>query len=88
MTTTMIEREIEVASELGLHARPAAAFAQAAARFASSVTVVKGDREADGKSVLMVLTLDVRCGDRIRIRVSGPDAQRALDELSGMVETP
>ncbi len=74
-----------MAGELGLHARPAAEFARSASRFASEVRVAKGGREADAKSVLLVLTLDVRRGDRVRLSASGPDAESAVEELARLV---
>lgn len=82
------EREVEVLDELGLHTRPAASFAEAAARFASEVRVAHGGREVDAKSVLLVLTLDVRQGDHIRLRATGPDAPDAVDALAALVAGP
>jgi phosphotransferase system HPr (HPr) family protein len=88
MRATTIEREVEVTGELGLHARPAAEFAKAAGRYTSDIRIAKGDREVDAKSVLLVLTLDVRRGDRVRLRAEGPDTARALDELARLVTAP
>jgi phosphotransferase system HPr (HPr) family protein len=87
-SNSALERAVEVPGVAGLHARPAAAFAEAAARFEADVTVSKGDREVDAKSVLLVLTLDVRQGDRIRLRAHGSDAARALDELAAIAGAP
>jgi phosphotransferase system HPr (HPr) family protein len=86
MSIVVVEREVEVANELGLHARPAADFAKTAAGFASDIRVGKGGREADAKSVLLLLTLDVRLGDRICLRATGPDAASAVDELARLME--
>jgi phosphocarrier protein HPr len=80
-----VERDVEVAGELGLHARPAAAFADAAARFAAKVTVERDGREVDAKSVLLLLTLDVRQGDHIHLRADGPDESEAVDALTHLV---
>ena len=85
---TLVETEVEVSGELGLHARPAAEFAAAAARYNADVRLVKGEREVDAKSVLLVLTLDVRHGDRVRLRARGEDADRAVEELSRLVGAP
>jgi len=88
MRTLTAEREVEVADELGLHARPAAEFAKAAARFSADVRVAKGEREVDATSVLLVLTLDVRQGDVVRLRASGPEATAAVEELARLVGSP
>lgn len=78
-------REVTVTSATGLHARPAADFAATAARFDADVQAVKADRSVDAKSVLLLLTLDVRYGDTLVIDASGPDASRAVDALCALV---
>ena len=65
----------------GLHARPAALFVQLAKRFASDITVTKGRRRVDGKSIMGILTLAVETGAQVRITAKGPDAQEAVDRL-------
>ena len=80
--------EVEVTGAHGLHARPAAAFAERAARFASSVTLAKDSREVDAKSVLLVLTLDVRQGDRVVVSATGVDAMDAVRELTEVLRAP
>ncbi|MGI8941136.1 MAG: HPr family phosphocarrier protein [Actinomycetota bacterium] len=82
----MPERDVTLDNEVGLHARPAAVFSKAAARFESAVTVVKSDEEANAKSVLSVLKLDIRKGDSVTIRAEGSDEQEALSELVKLVE--
>lgn len=77
----MAEKDIIVASEEGLHARPAALFVQTAKRFASDVRVIKAGREANAKSPLSLLGLDAKKGDRITIRAEGEDAEAAVDAL-------
>lgn len=82
------EREVEVASELGLHARPAATFAEAAAGYRAMITVAKNGSEVDARSLLLLLTLDVRRGDRLVIRGTGEDAAEAVDRLAGLLVEP
>jgi len=81
----MPEHDVTLNNEVGLHARPAAVFSKAAARFTSSVTVVKSGEEANAKSVLSVLKLDIQKGDTVTIRADGPDEQEALAELLKLV---
>ncbi|HWL65115.1 MAG TPA: HPr family phosphocarrier protein [Actinomycetota bacterium] len=82
----MPERNVTLENEVGLHARPAAVFSKAAARFSSSVTVVKSGAEGNAKSVLSVLKLDIQKGDSVTIRADGPDEEEALTELVKLVE--
>ncbi len=59
--------ELTLRNASGLHARPAAFFVQAAARFTSKITVENLDRATrpvDAKSILMVLTTGVGRGQR------------------------
>lgn len=85
----MAERRVRVESEVGLHARPAALFVQAASRTPLEVTVAKGGGEAvNAKSILSILALDVRQGDEIVIAADGPDAEAVVDELARVAGAP
>ena len=64
-------------SELGLHARPAGQFVVLASRFASEISVGRGEDWVDGRSVLSLLSLAASRGTKLRIRAVGPDAQAA-----------
>jgi phosphocarrier protein HPr len=81
------ENEVTLNNDVGLHARPAAVFAKTAARFNADVTVTKGDGQANAKSIMSVLKLDVKQGDRITIATQGEDADDALRELVELVES-
>ncbi|MQA84966.1 MAG: HPr family phosphocarrier protein [Streptosporangiales bacterium] len=84
----MAVRRITVAAEVGLHARPAALFVRAAGKAPGEVTVAKGVGEpVNAKSILAVLSLDVRNGDEITVRVEGDQAGQVLDELVRLAET-
>lgn len=79
------ERETTVGPEEGLHARPAAQFVKAAKQFSSDIVVVKGDREANAKSSLKIMTLGAKKGDSITIRAEGEDAEEAVDALAELI---
>lgn len=84
----MPQRTVAVASRVGLHARPASLFAQAAAASGASVTIAKGDgAPVDASSILMVMTLGAGHGDPVTLTVDGPEADRVLDELAVLLET-
>ena len=83
----MPEREVELTNEVGLHARPAAVFSKAAAGFSADVTVAKGGQEANAKSIMAVLKLDVKKGDSVTIATEGDDAEKALEELVTLLES-
>ncbi|HUH06766.1 MAG TPA: HPr family phosphocarrier protein, partial [Egibacteraceae bacterium] len=81
----MASVEVTFTNEVGLHARPAALFTQAASRFAATVQVSKAGAEANAKSLLSLLKLDVRKGDTVTISADGEDADDAVDELAALV---
>ncbi|MDA8371315.1 MAG: HPr family phosphocarrier protein [Nocardiopsaceae bacterium] len=81
----MPERRITVESEVGLHARPAALFVEAASKAEGNVTVAKGGgAPVSAKSILAVMGLDVRNGDEIVISADGDGAEELLDTLAGI----
>jgi len=82
------KRTVSVIHPQGLHARPAALFVQLAKRFTSRVTVKKGRKIVDGKSIMGLLTLAAHQGSRISIIADGADASDALEQLVELVTTP
>ena len=82
------QRTVSVVHRQGLHARPAALFVQLAKRFSSAITVKKGRKIVDGKSIMGLLTLAAGSGARIAIIANGPDAVTALEQLIELVTTP
>ena len=88
MNEMNLSKDLVVSNPLGIHARPASVFVQAATGFASdvSVTNLETSNTADGKSVMSMLMLSAPQGTRIRLDVSGADAATALEALSRLIE--
>ena len=83
----MIRREVEIRNRLGLHARAAARFVQAASRFRARVTVSNATRSVDGKSILGILLLAASRGTRLTLVVEGDDEAACVDGLAALVES-
>ena len=81
------EAEVELRNRHGLHVRPATIFAREAMRFRSEVVVGGKGKEANGKSILMLIQLAVEFGDRLLIRAVGEDAEDCVAALVALVET-
>lgn len=79
------EIKLTILNELGLHARAATMFVQAASKYDSDVTVSKDGREVNGKSIMGVLTLVASKGSEIRVRAEGPEAKLVIAALSELV---
>ena len=82
----MIEAELLIRNQLGLHARACALFGKTAARFASDVFVSRDDLEVNGKSIMGVMMLAAEEGSTIKVRVVGPDESAALVALRELVD--
>jgi phosphocarrier protein len=84
------EAEFTVASELGLHARPAGEFAALASTFASEVSVARAgsDEWVSGRSVLSLLALAASQGTKLAVRAEGDDAEAALRALGALLSRP
>lgn len=82
----MAERIVTVGSSVGLHARPAALFTQAAGRQDVEVTISRPDGEpVDAASILHVMTLGVGHGEAVVLRADGEGADAVLDELATLL---
>jgi phosphocarrier protein HPr len=82
----MSQRTVTIGSRVGLHARPASLFVQAAARQPVAVKIAKpGGDPVDARSILLVLGLDARGGDNVVLSADGDGADQVLDELSTLL---
>jgi phosphocarrier protein HPr len=80
------EATFTILNELGLHARPAMLLVQSITRLDCSVLIEKDGFEADGKSIMGVLTLAAEQGSQIIVRCEGPDAEKAIEAIKKLVE--
>lgn len=74
-----------IVNRLGLHARPAMAFVDAASAYAATVTVRKGETEVDGKSIMQMMMLAATKGSVLEISAEGDDARQACEGLARVV---
>ena len=81
----MISRTVTVGSPNGLHARPAAIFANAAGEYDIDITITKGEESADAASLLEVMTLGVEFGDEVTLSTDDDSAGDILDALAKIV---
>src|SRR5437868_14569130 len=82
-----VEKDIPIINRLGLHARPAAMFVRIASRFRCEVWVAKEGEEVNGKSIMGLMMLAAGQGSVLRLRCEGPDADKALEELEGLIKS-
>lgn len=80
-----VQRRLTIVNALGLHARAAARFVKVASQFQSRITVSRGTRTVDGKSILGLLLLAAARGREVEIAAEGSDELDALEALTELV---
>ena len=80
------EATAKVLNKVGLHARPATLFVEAAKRFSCEIRVEKEGLAVDAKSILGILRLGAEYGSVVKIRANGEDAEEAVRELVSLIE--
>ncbi|GAB3714245.1 dihydroxyacetone kinase phosphoryl donor subunit DhaM [Amycolatopsis oliviviridis] len=78
--------ELTLRNDVGLHARPAAVLVRSIAGLDAEVTVRLGEETADANSVLALMALGARQGDRIEVRAKGAQAEEALTKVKDLVD--
>ncbi|MBR3675710.1 MAG: HPr family phosphocarrier protein [Alphaproteobacteria bacterium] len=82
---SVLETEVVICNQKGLHARAAAAFVKCIADIDAEVWVEKDGQEVDGSSILSLMMLAASKGTSVKIKASGNEAQKAIDDLTLLV---
>ena len=78
----MVTRTTTITDPVGIHARPAAKFAQAATASGCSVTIAKqGGNPVPAGSILSIMGLGIKQGDSVVIDVQSADDETVADNL-------
>ena len=83
----MIEREVTIKNQAGIHARPAALIVQTAGQFSSKVYIEKDGERVNGKSIMGVIALGATHKTALTIITDGSDEREAADAIEGLFET-
>ena len=82
----MIREIASIANKDGLHARPVADFVRQASAEGHTVRISRPGHEAvRGDSILAILSLGLKAGERVSIEVSGPDERELIQRLLNIV---
>ena len=77
----MVEKEVEIINNAGLHTRPAATIVKIAAKFKCELTIHKDGMNINGKSIIGVMTLAAEKGSTLILTFEGADEQEACDAI-------
>ncbi|MGO3795923.1 HPr family phosphocarrier protein [Actinomyces sp.] len=81
----MATRTVKVGAKVGLHARPAALIAEAAAKLEPEVLLsVPGGEPVDASSVMMIMTLGAGHGEEVVVE---SEDEEALDTIAKLIES-
>ena len=81
----MINKEIVVRCESGLHNKQATYFVQKANEFECSVWIESGSRKMNAKSLLGIMSLGIVSGSTVNLVASGSDADAAIEALEALL---
>lgn len=79
--------EYVVADALGIHARPAGALVKEVKKYGSKVTIQKGEKEVDASKLMALMSLGVKCGDKIVVKVEGADEESAAQQCEAFIRS-
>ena len=82
----MINKEVVVRCESGLHNRQATYFVQKANEFESSIWLESENRKMNAKSLLGIMSLGIVTGSSIKLSAVGSDAEAAVNALASLLQ--
>jgi len=81
----MIEQDLDIVNEKGLHARASAKFVEVVERFDAEVEVMKDGMSVPGDSIMGLLMLAASRGTSIKVKASGDDAAEVMAALAALI---
>ena len=82
----MLNREVVVRCESGLHNRQATYFVQKANEFDCSIKIECGNRTMNAKSLLGIMSLGIVTGATVNLVADGHDAEAAVAALEELLQ--
>lgn len=81
----MLQKDIIVENETGIHARPAGLIVKEASRFKSDVAFIKNSIRYNAKSIMSTMAMAVDKGETITVMVNGADEEAAMDAMVNLI---
>lgn len=78
----MVQINVQVWQQAGLHARPAASLVKLTNSFTSEIKLCYQDKSINAKSMISILTCGLGAGEQLAFTIHGPDEQQAAQALS------
>ena len=81
-----VSRDILITNKRGLHARASAKFVNLASVLDSNIEVEKDGSRVCGTSIMGLMMLGAAMGNTVRLHVTGPHADEAMEQLVALIE--
>ena len=75
-----------IKDEIGLHARPAGKLSALAKEWKSEVIIEKGGKEVNASRLMMLMSLGIKHGDEVKVRITGEDEDEAMESVKRFFE--
>ncbi|QJC38314.1 HPr family phosphocarrier protein [Enterobacteriaceae endosymbiont of Donacia marginata] len=82
----MLQKEIIIHNNHGLHTRPAALLVKEAKNFISDITITSKGKTVNAKSLFKIQTLGLTKGTLIILKTSGIDEKNAIEHLTKIIQ--
>ena len=79
----MIKNKVIISNKLGLHARASAKLTKLAGSFACEISISKGDRRVNAKSIMGVMML--AAGKGVEVETEGAQEAEAMNALVALM---
>jgi phosphocarrier protein HPr len=81
----MISTRITISNKLGLHARASAKLSKLAGGYPCEISITRGSRRINAKSIMGVMMLAAGLGAEIEIETAGEREREAMDALLALI---
>ena len=83
----MVNREVTIMNDEGIQAQAASLLVRAARRFSSRISIERGNRVVNAKSMMGVLSMGATKGEKLVLTFEGEDERQAADTLVRFIES-
>ena len=81
-----MEKTFIIKSPSGLHARPAAMLVQKASSFPCDISLVKGEKKVNAKSIMSLLALGIEANEAVVVITQGEKEAEAMQAIGDLLE--
>jgi phosphocarrier protein HPr len=81
----MIEKNITIVNNTGIHARPASQLVKLINTFKSDVKIVNENKTANAKSIINIMSMGLIQGSEITVRIDGEDEKAAMEGIENFI---